>query len=188
MNCLLSQIFSVQYFNQIYTHQFLKILKVLLSQLIELKKLKSQKMEIFSIYRIKQILSHNNCEQHPIKVVFFPVALRQYSKDILTEIKTYIQKNPRSTFIILNAFCDMTFPQMIYRLKMSNVIMINLFVIANDRRFRQIMSNNIQVTSDNFDWFVHNQYIANQGVNLFSKEFHFYHRSTEEFDLIRYHF
>ena len=30
----------------------------------------------------------------------------------------------------------MNVPQMIYKLKMSNVIMINLYVIANDRRFR----------------------------------------------------
>lgn len=58
---------------------------------------------------------------------------------------------------------------MIYKLKMSNVIMINLYVIANDRRFREIMANNIEVTSDNFDWFVHNHYIATEGANLIAK-------------------
>lgn len=63
----------------------------------------------------------------------------------------------------------MNVPQMIYKLKMSNVIMINLYVIANDRRFREIMANNIEVTSDNFDWFVHNHYIATEGANLIAK-------------------
>jgi len=109
---------------------------VLLRQLIDLKKFKEDQMEIFSIYNIKEILSLPCNNKHPIKVIFFPVALKDYSKDILTQIKAYIENNPKTTFIIINTFCDMTFPQMIYRLKMSNVIMINLFVIANDKRFK----------------------------------------------------
>lgn len=87
---------------------------------------------------------------------------------VLSQIKSYIGQHPTTTFIILNTFCDMTVPQMIYRLKMSNIIMINLFVIANDRRFKEIMANNIEVTSDNFDWFVHNPFIAHEGVKLIS--------------------
>lgn len=75
---------------------------------------------------------------------------------------------------------------MIYRLKLSNVIMINLFVIANDRRFREIMSNNISVTTQNFDWFLHNHQIANEGVTLIAKEFNFYKRPEEEIALACY--
>ena len=81
----------------------------------------------------------------------------------------------------MNAFCDLNVPQMIYRLKLSNVIMINLFVIANDRRFREIMSNNISVTKHgNYDWFTHPLTIANEGVTMISKEFNIYQRPETE--------
>jgi len=58
----------------------------------------------------------------------------------------------------------MSVPNLIYRLKLSNVIMVNLFVIANDKRFREIMTNNIAASTESFDWFVHNHDIANAGV------------------------
>lgn len=41
------------------------------------------------------------------------------------------------------------------------------------------MSNNISVTTDNFDWFTHNHDIANEGVNLIAKAFNFY-KTPEE--------
>ena len=31
------------------------------------------------------------------------------------------------------------------------------------------MANNIEVTSANFDWFVHNHFIATEGANLIAK-------------------
>ena len=85
------------------------------------------------------------------------MAEREHAKDILSMIKDYLEKHPKANFVILNAFCDLNVPQMIYKLKLSNVIMINLFVIANDRRFREIMANNISISKKgNFDWFLHN--------------------------------
>lgn len=137
------------------------------------------------MYDLKQILSRN-CNKHPIKVVFFPVAEKEFARVVLSQIKTYIEEHPTTTFIILNAFCDMTVPQMIYRLKMSNIIMINLFVIANDRRFKEIMANNIEVTSDNFDWFVHNHFIANEGVKLIAQKFQLYQLPSQQLALLRY--
>ena len=65
----------------------------------------------------------------------------------------------------------MSVPNVIYRLRLSNVILINLYVIANDKRFREIMTNNIAATTESFEWFVHNHEIANEGVEVFSKEF-----------------
>lgn len=44
LTCLLSEIFSVEYFHEIYIHQFLKILKVLLGQLMALKSFKPSNM------------------------------------------------------------------------------------------------------------------------------------------------
>ena len=55
----------------------------------------------------------------------------------------------------------MSVPNVIYRLRLSNVILINLYVIANDKRFREIMTNNIAATTESFEWFVHNHEIAN---------------------------
>ncbi len=49
----------------------------------------------------------------------------------------------------------MSVPSIIYRLRLSNVILINLFVIANDKRFKEVMANNIG-SNDGFDWFVSN--------------------------------
>jgi hypothetical protein len=49
----------------------------------------------------------------------------------------------------------MSVPGIIYKLRLSNVILINLFVMANDRRFKEVMTNNIG-SNDGFDWFVHN--------------------------------
>jgi hypothetical protein len=80
-------------------------------------------------------------------VVFFPVAEIEYSRNVLTKIKNFLASNPKTTFILLNAFCDLTVPNMIYKFHLSNVIMINLFVIANDKRFREIMTNNISATA-----------------------------------------
>lgn len=65
----------------------------------------------------------------------------------------------------------MSVPNIIYRLKLSNVILINLYVIANDKRFREIMTNNIAATTESFEWFVHNHDIANDGVDVFAKDF-----------------
>ena len=65
----------------------------------------------------------------------------------------------------------MSVPNIIYRLRLSNVILINLYVIANDKRFREIMTNNIAATTESFEWFVHNHDIANDGVDVFAKDF-----------------
>jgi hypothetical protein len=48
----------------------------------------------------------------------------------------------------MTIFCDMNFPRIIYKLGYPNVILINLFIIANDRRFREAMDNNIMSTSE----------------------------------------
>lgn len=187
LTSLLSEIFSREYFHEIYIHQFLKILKALLSQLMALKNFKPGEMEILSIYNIEEIL-REDCSPHRVKVVFFPVAEREHAKEVLSLIKGYIERHPRANFVILNTFCDLDVPQMIYRLKLSNVIMINLFVIANDRRFREIMANNISVTKqhDSFDWFLHNHTIANEGVDIIAREFALFRRPEQEIALACY--
>jgi len=48
------------------------------------------------------------------------------------------------------------------------------------------MANNIEVTSDNFDWFLHNHFIATEGANLIAKEFKFYQLPTHELSVLRY--
>jgi len=48
-------------------------------------------------------------------------------------------KDKNTTFVILTLFCDMKFPSLIYRIGQNNVILINLFVIANTIRFRESM-------------------------------------------------
>lgn len=80
----------------------------------------------------------------------------------------------------------MSVPNMIYKFKLSNVIMINLFVIANDKRFREIMTNNISATTENFDWFLHNHDIANEGTESIAKMFNLYKRSEKEIALACY--
>lgn len=51
-----------------------------------LKNFKSQDMEILSIYNFQEVL-RQNCSKHPIKVIFFPVAEKEYAKNILSQIK-----------------------------------------------------------------------------------------------------
>jgi hypothetical protein len=77
-----------------------------------------------------------NDNRHPIKIVFFPVAEVVYSKLILGKIKNYIEKHPKTTFVILNCFCEMEVPEIIYKFKLNNVILVNLYVIANEKRFK----------------------------------------------------
>ena len=125
----------MEYFHEVYINQFIKVLRHLFRQLINFKGFSSSSMEILSIYNTQEILRiHSN--EYPIKVILFPVAELDYSKTILTRIKNYLEHHPNTTFVILNAFCDMSVPNMIYRFHLSNVIMVNLFVIANDRRFK----------------------------------------------------
>ncbi len=186
LTSLLSEIFTVDYFHEIYMNQFIKILKTLLRQLISLKSFKPTQMEVLSVYNLQEILKLE-CNKYPVKVIFFPVAELAYSDHVLGLVKAYLKTNSKTTFIILNAFCDMSVPNMIYKFRLSNVIMINLFVIANDKRFREIMTNNISATTENFDWFVHNHEIANEGSASFAKEFNLYRRSETEIAEACYH-
>ena len=163
LNTLLAEIFSVEYFYEVYMNQFIKVLKSLLKQLISLKNFKSEQMEIFTVYNMRSGL-REDCTKYPIKLIFFPVAELEYSRIFLGEIKDFIERNPKTTVVILNAFCEMSVPNVIYKLKMSNVILVNLFVMANDKRFREIMMNNLAANTDSFDWFVHNHEIAADGV------------------------
>jgi hypothetical protein len=105
------------------------------------------------------------------------VAESEESKIFLKQVKIYVNKNPKQTFIIINAFCDMKTPRHLYKLRVSNVVMINLFVIANDKRFKEIMSNNIQSFTDNFDWFSKNVEIANRGCEIIAKDLEIFTRS-----------
>ena len=88
------------------------------------------------VYDMSAVLKMPQNNNKPIKVIIFPTAELEQNKRILNIIKNHIETYPQTTFIILNTFCDMSVPNMIYRFRMSNVILINLFVIANDRRFR----------------------------------------------------
>jgi SepF-like predicted cell division protein (DUF552 family) len=151
-------------------NQFIKILKALMKQLISLKNFKHENMQIFSVYDLKKGLKEAN-NNYSIKVIFFPVAELEYARIALEEIKDYVESHSKTTIILLNAFCEMSVPNVIYKLKLSNVIMVNLFVIANDKRFREIMTNNVAATTESFDWFVHNHEIAHDGVDSLAKEF-----------------
>jgi hypothetical protein len=53
LTSLLSEIFSVEYFHEVYIHQFIKILNALMSQLIALKNFKKEEMEVFSVYHTR---------------------------------------------------------------------------------------------------------------------------------------
>lgn len=139
-----------------YLNQFVKVIKSLLRQLIALKGFDRSRMQIFSVNDLKEGLGSDS-SKHPIKLVFLPMAENEFFRGVLNEIKTYICQNPNSTVIILNAFCEMSVPSAIYRLRLSNVILINLFVIANERRFKENLNNNIGATSDSFEWFVYNR-------------------------------
>jgi hypothetical protein len=98
------------------------------------------------------------------------VAELDSAKVALREIKQYVSDHPKSTVIILNPFCEMSVPSVIYRLRLSNVILINLFVIVNDKRFKEIMTNNIGA-SDGFEWFVRNHELTSAAVDSLAKEF-----------------
>lgn len=59
---------------------------------------------------------------------------------------------------------------MIYRLRMSNVILINLFVIANERRFKENMINNVG-SNAGFQWFVNNPELTEAALESISQSF-----------------
>jgi hypothetical protein len=99
-------------------------------------------MEVFSEHNIKEITAYDLFAK-PIKVIFFPVAYSSNAENILSMIKRQKQQDSNSVHIIVTIFCDMNFPRIIYKLGYPNVILINLFIIANDRRFREAMDNNI---------------------------------------------
>ena len=86
-------------------------------------------------------------QQVPHQSGLLPSSRNRVLQERAHKIKNFLASNPKTTFILLNAFCDLTVPNMIYKFHLSNVIMINLFVIANDKRFREIMTNNISATA-----------------------------------------
>lgn len=70
----------------------------------------------------------------------------------------------------MTIFCDMNFPRLIYKLSLSNVILINLFVIANDRRFRKAMENNIFTTERRENWILDDKILTNQGAFVIAND------------------
>jgi hypothetical protein len=85
-------------------------------------------------------------------------------------IKKQKEKNPNCVHIILTTFCDMNFPRIIYKLGYSNVILINLFIIANDRRFREIMEDNVHPNEFKSNWFIDDKVLTNQGAFVISND------------------
>jgi len=70
----------------------------------------------------------------------------------------------------MTIFCDMNFPRLIYKLGLSNVILINLFVIANDRRFRKAMENNIFTKERRENWILDDKILTNQGAFVIAND------------------
>ncbi len=114
----------------------------MLNQLVQLKGYKTKNIEVFSEHNIRDIANYELFSK-PIKVIFFPVAYSNNSESLLSMVKKQKKEDPNSVHIIMTIFCDMNFPRIIYKLGYPNVILINLFIIANDRRFREAMDNNI---------------------------------------------
>ncbi len=106
----------------------------------------------------------------PIKVIFFPVAYSNNADAMLNMIKSQKKKDPNSVHIILTIFCDMNFPRIIYKLGYPNVILINLFIIANDRRFREAMDNNIMSSERRDNWLISDDILTNQGAYVIAND------------------
>ena len=70
----------------------------------------------------------------------------------------------------MTIFCDMNFPRIIYKLGYANVILINLFVIANDRRFREAMDNNIMSSERKENWLISDELLTNQGAFVLAND------------------
>lgn len=102
LTTLLSEIFSVDYFTEVYLNQFVKVLKSLLRQLIVLKGFQPSRMEVVSVFNLHQALANTT---KPIKLLFFPVAEVESARVTLKAIKAFVDCNPASTVIILNPFC-----------------------------------------------------------------------------------
>lgn len=70
----------------------------------------------------------------------------------------------------MTIFCDMNFPRIIYKLGYPNVILINLFIIANDRRFREAMDNNIMSSERRENWLISDDILTNQGAYVIAND------------------
>lgn len=169
MNRLISETFSYEYYEEIYICQFIKIQKSLLNQLVQLKGYKTKNMEVFSEHNIKEIASYDLFSK-PIKVIFFPVAYSNNAESLLAMIKKQKREDPNSVHIIMTIFCDMNFPRIIYKLGYPNVILINLFIIANDRRFREAMDNNIMSSERRENWLISDEILTNQGAYVIAND------------------
>lgn len=151
MNRLISETFSYEYYEEIYICQFIKILKSLLNQLIQLKEYKRNQIEVFSEHNIDEIQKYSLFDK-PVKVIYFPVANSSHAERLLKMIKKQKEANPNTVHIIVTIFCDMNFPRLIYKTGEPNLVFINLFIIANDRRFKEAMDNNIMSVEEKKDW------------------------------------
>ena len=70
----------------------------------------------------------------------------------------------------MTIFSDMNFPRIIYKLGYPNVILINLFIIANDRRFREAMDNNIMPSERRDNWLISDDVLTNQGAYVIAND------------------
>lgn len=92
-----------------------------------------------------------------MKAILVPAALNMDLQLFLGRIKRYMEKNPQVEVVFLNIFGDMEFPSMIYRLEMKATILINLFLVTNEKRFSEIMIGNAQFTDHSFSWLISNR-------------------------------
>lgn len=114
----------------------------MLNQLIQLKDYKRNQIEVFSEHNIDEIEKYSLFDK-PVKVIFFPIAYSSNAERLIKMTKKQKEANPNTVHIIVTIFCDMNFPRLIYKSGEPNLIFINLFIIANDKRFKKVMDNNI---------------------------------------------
>lgn len=118
-----------------YLCQFVKVAKSLFNQLIQLKGFKLDEIEVMSRHNISEIRKYKIAKKS-IKLIYFPVAYANDFKEVAQFIKEERAKDENTAFVILTIFCELRFPTLIYKLGINNVILINLFVISNNFRFK----------------------------------------------------
>ena len=88
----------------------------------------------------------------------------------LTYVKPLLKAG--QTVIIVNLFCDMMYPNKIYESDIEGLMFINLFLIANKKRFTDILSaNNLSINKNKEEyrrhpreWLLHNKVLVEKGL------------------------
>jgi hypothetical protein len=140
MDQLINEPFAYSYFRNIFLNQFVRILCFFLNKItVKIKHKTMTDQSLINCNQIDQLSEATIDESKSIQVVFLPYMT---TKNFMHIIK-FREKLPKNKHLIVLTIC--CFHQILKKfVNLKNMTIFNLFCIANEHRFEEVLRSNIR--------------------------------------------